>query len=144
MPDHPHAAHADHPGATILTFGGKTPVIHPSAFIAPGARIIGDVEIGPDSSIWYNCVVRGDVNAIRIGARTNIQDGSVIHCDDTNDATRNDATGCRPTHDPRNLRPCAAGWRRAGEVAAAALDTAARYGQFGTDVFMITLLSLSG
>ena len=81
MPDHPHAAHADHPGATILTFGGKTPVIHPSAFIAPGARIIGDVEIGPDSSIWYNCVVRGDVNAIRIGARTNIQDGSVIHCD---------------------------------------------------------------
>ena len=81
MPNHPHAAHADHPGATILTFDGKTPVIHPSAFIAPGARIIGDVEIGPDSSIWYNCVVRGDVNAIRIGARTNIQDGSVIHCD---------------------------------------------------------------
>jgi gamma-carbonic anhydrase len=81
MPDHPHAAQPDHPGATILTFAGKTPVIHPSAFIAPGCRIIGNVEIGPDASIWYNCVVRGDVNKIRIGARTNIQDGSVIHCD---------------------------------------------------------------
>lgn len=66
---------------TILTINGKTPRIHPSAFIAPGCRIIGDVEIGPDVSIWYNCVVRADVNFIRIGARTNIQDGSIIHCD---------------------------------------------------------------
>ncbi len=71
----------DHPGVTILPFNGKTPVIHPSAFVAPGCRIIGDVEIGEDASIWYNCVVRADVNFIRIGARTNIQDGSVIHCD---------------------------------------------------------------
>ncbi|AXU18663.1 gamma carbonic anhydrase family protein [Novosphingobium sp. THN1] len=65
----------DHP------LNGKTPRIHESAFIAPGCRIIGDVEIGPDVSIWYNCVLRGDVNFIRIGARTNIQDGSVIHVD---------------------------------------------------------------
>lgn len=65
----------------ILTLHGKTPVIHPSAFIAPGAVIIGDVEIGPQASIWYNCVVRGDVNRIRIGARTNVQDGTIIHCD---------------------------------------------------------------
>jgi carbonic anhydrase/acetyltransferase-like protein (isoleucine patch superfamily) len=50
-----------------------------SAFVAPGARIIGDVTIGTDSSVWYNCVLRGDVEAIRIGARTNIQDGSVVH-----------------------------------------------------------------
>lgn len=71
----------DHPGVTILPFNGKAPVIHPSAFVAPGCRIIGDVEIGEDASIWYNCVVRADVNFIRIGARTNIQDGSVIHCD---------------------------------------------------------------
>ncbi|MGC4252881.1 MAG: gamma carbonic anhydrase family protein [Sphingobium sp.] len=71
----------DHPGATIIPFNGKTPVIHPSAFIAPGCRIIGNVEIGEDVSIWYNCVLRGDVNRIRIGARTNIQDGSVVHCD---------------------------------------------------------------
>jgi gamma-carbonic anhydrase len=67
--------------SSIVSFRGKTPKIHPTAFIAPGARIIGDVEIGEGSSIWYNCVLRGDVNAIRIGARTNIQDGTVIHCD---------------------------------------------------------------
>ena len=67
--------------SSIITYQGKTPKIHPTAFIAPGARIIGDVEIGPNSSIWYNCVLRGDVNSIRIGARTNVQDGTVIHCD---------------------------------------------------------------
>lgn len=67
--------------SSIISYQGKTPRIHPSAFIAPGARIIGDVEIGEGSSIWYNCVLRGDVNAIRIGARTNVQDGTVIHCD---------------------------------------------------------------
>lgn len=73
--------------ALILPFGGKTPIIHPSAFIAPGARIIGDVEIGEDASIWYNCVLRGDVNAIRIGARTNVQDGTIIHCDSDKDGS---------------------------------------------------------
>ena len=66
---------------TIVSIRGHTPKIHESAFIAPGCRIIGNVEIGPDASIWYNCVIRGDVNLIRIGARSNIQDGSVIHCD---------------------------------------------------------------
>lgn len=64
---------------TILPFAGISPEIAASAFIAPGCRIIGDVAIGRDSSIWYNCVIRGDVNRIRIGARTNIQDGSVVH-----------------------------------------------------------------
>ncbi len=68
-------------GVSIITLNGNTPKIHPSAFIAPGCRIIGDVEIGAEASIWYNCVLRGDVNAIRIGARTNVQDGTVIHCD---------------------------------------------------------------
>jgi len=66
-------------GATILTFGGISPTIDPSAFVAPGARVIGDVHIGEGASLWYNVVVRGDVNHIRIGARTNIQDGSVVH-----------------------------------------------------------------
>ena len=66
---------------TIAPFAGKWPQIHDSAFIAPGCRIIGDVTIGAESSIWYNCVIRGDVNRIVIGARTNIQDGSVVHCD---------------------------------------------------------------
>ncbi len=67
------------PDVTILTLNGKTPKIHESAFIAPGCRIIGDVEIGPQASIWYNCVLRADINHIRVGARTNIQDGSVVH-----------------------------------------------------------------
>ena len=66
---------------SIIPFNGKVPRIDPSAFVAPGCRIIGDVEIGPEASIWYNCVLRGDVNFIRVGARSNIQDGSVIHCD---------------------------------------------------------------
>ena len=66
---------------SIISINGRTPSIHDSAFIAPGCRIIGDVEIGPDVSIWYNCVLRGDVNRIVIGARSNIQDGTVVHCD---------------------------------------------------------------
>lgn len=74
------------PDTTIIAIHGKTPRIHDSAFIAPGCRIIGDVEIGPDASIWYNCVIRGDVNRIVIGARTNIQDGTVVHCDSPSDA----------------------------------------------------------
>lgn len=69
------------PDVTILSIDGKTPQIDDSAFIAPGCRIIGDVTIGPDVSIWYNCVIRAEVNRIVIGARSNIQDGSVIHCD---------------------------------------------------------------
>jgi carbonic anhydrase/acetyltransferase-like protein (isoleucine patch superfamily) len=64
---------------TIVPFFGKTPKIHGSAFVAPGARLIGDVEIGPDASIWYNCVLRGDINRIVIGARSNLQDGTIVH-----------------------------------------------------------------
>lgn len=66
---------------SLIAIGGKSPRIHSSAFIAPGCRIIGDVEIGPDSSVWYNCVLRADVHRIVIGARSNIQDGTVVHCD---------------------------------------------------------------
>lgn len=69
------------PGVTIVPIHGKTPRIHDSAFIAPGCRLIGDIEIGPDASVWYNCVLRADVSRIVIGARSNIQDGTVIHCD---------------------------------------------------------------
>ena len=76
-----------HPGASIIALNGIAPRIHESAFIAPGCRIIGDVEIVPDASIWYNCVIRADVNRIVIGARTNVQDGTVIHCDSDRDGS---------------------------------------------------------
>ncbi|MBV8687767.1 MAG: gamma carbonic anhydrase family protein [Alphaproteobacteria bacterium] len=65
----------------LIPLGGHSPRLDPAAFVAPGAVLIGDVEIGAEASIWYNCVLRGDVNRIRIGARTNIQDGSVVHVD---------------------------------------------------------------
>ncbi len=64
---------------TLKLFDGKQPAIHPTAFIADDVVVIGDVEIGEDSSVWFGSVVRGDVNYIRIGARTNIQDLTVIH-----------------------------------------------------------------
>jgi carbonic anhydrase/acetyltransferase-like protein (isoleucine patch superfamily) len=63
----------------IIPYRGITPKIHPSVFIAEGAQIIGDVEIGADSSVWFNTVIRGDVHYIRIGERTNIQDNCVLH-----------------------------------------------------------------
>ncbi len=65
--------------ALILPHGGKTPRIAPDAFVAPTAVVIGDVEIGPRASIWFGCVLRGDTNSIRIGANTNIQDGTIVH-----------------------------------------------------------------
>jgi carbonic anhydrase/acetyltransferase-like protein (isoleucine patch superfamily) len=55
------------------------PKVHPTAFIAPGAVLVGDVTVGAYSSVWYGCVLRGDVAPIVIGERTNIQDGTVIH-----------------------------------------------------------------
>ncbi|HCR86090.1 MAG TPA: gamma carbonic anhydrase family protein [Alphaproteobacteria bacterium] len=64
---------------TILPYKGIYPQIHETAFIAPNATIIGDVVIGEYSSVWPGCVIRGDVNIIRIGKRTNIQDGTIIH-----------------------------------------------------------------
>jgi carbonic anhydrase/acetyltransferase-like protein (isoleucine patch superfamily) len=63
----------------IITFQSIAPDIHADAFIAPGAYVIGKVEIGAKSSIWYNCTVRGDEEPIHIGAGTNIQDGTTIH-----------------------------------------------------------------
>lgn len=79
-----------YPGATILPFEGMVPRIHETAFVAPGARIIGNVTIGPEASIWYNCVLRGDIHRIEIGARSNVQDGSVLHVE----GPRPDTDGC--------------------------------------------------
>jgi len=63
----------------ILEYNNKIPQISKNVFIADGVKIIGDVTIHEDSSIWFNSVVRADVNSIKIGKKTNIQDGSVIH-----------------------------------------------------------------
>jgi carbonic anhydrase/acetyltransferase-like protein (isoleucine patch superfamily) len=65
-----------------------TPKVHPSAYVDESAQVIGDVEIGEESSVWMNVVIRGDVNIIRIGDRTNIQDGTVIHVMRNTHATR--------------------------------------------------------
>jgi gamma-carbonic anhydrase len=63
----------------IVPYRGISPKLHSSVFVAEGAQIIGDVEIGQESSVWFNTVVRGDVHYIRIGDRTNIQDNCTLH-----------------------------------------------------------------
>lgn len=63
----------------IRPFRGQTPRIAPGAFVAPGAMVIGDVEVGALASVWYGVIIRADVNVVRIGARSNIQDGTVVH-----------------------------------------------------------------
>ena len=65
----------------VYILDGVAPRIASDAFVAPTAVVIGDVEVGPQSGIWFFCVVRGDFNSIRIGARTNIQDGTIVHVD---------------------------------------------------------------
>lgn len=63
----------------LRPYRGHWPQLDASVFVDQSAQVIGDVAIGPESSIWMNCVVRGDVHTIRIGARSNIQDGTVVH-----------------------------------------------------------------
>ena len=69
------------PEGPVYSLNGVTPKIASDAFIAPTAAVIGDVEIGSETGIWFQCLVRGDLNIIRIGARTNIQDGAIVHVD---------------------------------------------------------------
>lgn len=67
----------------LIPYRGQLPQVDSSALIQPGAQVIGDVSIGAESSLWFNVVARGDINSIRIGRRTNVQDGTVIHvCSD--------------------------------------------------------------
>ncbi|MCY1023200.1 gamma carbonic anhydrase family protein [Pyxidicoccus sp. MSG2] len=63
----------------LRPFRGVTPRVHPSCFVEDSAQVVGDVELGEDSSVWFNAVLRGDVNPIRIGKRTNIQDLTMVH-----------------------------------------------------------------
>ena len=74
--------HAPGMARDVARWVAGTPKIHPSAFIAPGASVVGHVTIAKDASIWYGCVLRGDVERIAIGQATNIQDGSILHVDD--------------------------------------------------------------
>jgi gamma-carbonic anhydrase len=73
------AVHGTRRGPVLIVHKKVVPDVHPTTFLADTARVIGDVVIGAESGIWFGCIVRGDVNYIRIGARTNIQDGTVIH-----------------------------------------------------------------
>jgi carbonic anhydrase/acetyltransferase-like protein (isoleucine patch superfamily) len=66
---------------TLYRLGNLIPKVAGTAWIAPTAAIVGNVEIGEDSAIWFHCVLRGDTNSIKIGARSNIQDGTIIHVD---------------------------------------------------------------
>jgi carbonic anhydrase/acetyltransferase-like protein (isoleucine patch superfamily) len=68
-------------GGNLLPHGDAYPEVAPSAWVAPGAYVIGDVHLGEQSSIWYGAVLRGDTEPIRVGARTNIQDGCILHAD---------------------------------------------------------------
>jgi carbonic anhydrase/acetyltransferase-like protein (isoleucine patch superfamily) len=65
----------------LLPHGDAFPEVADSAWVAPGAYVVGDVHLGGESSVWYGAVLRGDTEPIRIGARTNIQDGCVLHAD---------------------------------------------------------------
>lgn len=69
------------PAPLVLEVDGKAPRIAPDVFLAPGSVVAGDVEIGSRSSVWFNAVIRGDAAPVRIGARTNVQDGAVLHVD---------------------------------------------------------------
>ena len=68
-------------GASVLSVSGKTPVIDPSAFLAAGARVIGDVRMAEGSSVWYNAVLRADGDSITVGAGSNLQDNVSVHVD---------------------------------------------------------------
>ncbi|MFG1636740.1 gamma carbonic anhydrase family protein [Pseudonocardia alni] len=65
----------------MITVNGHTPQVHEQAWVAPGAVLAGEVSIGPETGIWYTCVIRADLAPITLGARTNVQDGSVLHAD---------------------------------------------------------------
>jgi carbonic anhydrase/acetyltransferase-like protein (isoleucine patch superfamily) len=67
------------PDPVILPWRGTLPRVDPQAFVAPGATVIGDVEVAAGASVWFGAVVRGDVHFVRIGARTNVQDASIVH-----------------------------------------------------------------
>ncbi len=77
----PEARFLSRPRGMLYALDGVGPSIDPTAWVAPTAVLIGDVRLGPGANIWFNCVLRADTNPIIIGARSNIQDGTIIHVD---------------------------------------------------------------
>ena len=71
-----------HPGVIFSRYLAAIPQVDPSCYLAPGAAIVGDVRLDPQASVWFGCVLRGDVNRIEVGARSNLQDGTVVHLGD--------------------------------------------------------------
>jgi len=67
--------------ALLVPFGGHTPAVDKTAFVAPNATLVGRVSLGPESSVFYGAVLRGDTDQISLGARSNLQDNVVVHCD---------------------------------------------------------------
>ena len=95
----------------LYALGDKTPDIDPTAFVHPDAVIIGDVRVGPESSVWPTAVLRGDHGAIVVGSQTSIQDGTIVHCTDKQDTIIGDRCvvghnahleGCRVEDDSPN------------------------------------------
>ena len=81
----------------LRPYRGVSPRVHPTAFIDDSAQVIGDVDIGEESSVWMNAVVRGDVHAIRVGRRSNIQDGTIVHALASTTGTHPTAIGSNVT-----------------------------------------------
>ncbi len=75
----------------LMPYKGIVPACHPSVFVAEGAKVIGDVEIGEDSSVWFNTIIRGDINRVRIGKRTNVQDNCTLHVTHNNELAVGDS-----------------------------------------------------
>lgn len=82
----------------ILPFDGMTPKVPETAFVAETATLIGDVEVGEKASLWYGCVLRADLNLIRVGRNTNIQDGTIVHCNHDPKGDYRETGGGMPTH----------------------------------------------
>ena len=82
----------------ILPFDGMTPKVAEDAFVAETAVLIGDLEVGSGASIWYGCVLRADLNRIRVGRNTNIQDGTIVHCNHDPEGNYRETGGGMPTH----------------------------------------------
>lgn len=80
------ALRARFPGAIIERYLAQVPRLAEDAFVAAGAAIVGDVGVGEGASVWYGCVLRGDINRIQLGARSNLQDGCVVHVGDRDPA----------------------------------------------------------